>query len=629
MAKIIYLKPEQEITSLIGYLWQAEESEIVLVVPKNSALVQNHIALKILKREADSSEKEIIFVIRDKEERLLFERLGFQTRAFWPKDESAEAPEEEVLKEVSPEKYDSLIGRQLNLRRRGLVKTFRVNDIREPSLKAKESKKKSRELEIKEETEDLLLRHLSEKELEKEPELGIPQETADFKTKAESFFKSRKIKEPDFLEEAHQLLGEEETWPTGTAEKPFQKNKGIFLGISVFKKIKGGIHYLFFPVFSFKFLCLFLGSVLIISGLILYFVLPKAEIVITPKIEAVNQELAVLADKGITKIDSVSGKIPAQVIKIDKKESKEFLATGRRQFNEKAIGVISIYNEYSSSPQALVATTRFISEDGKVFRTAKSVTVPGAKIQEGEIIPSSIDVEVAADQAGVDYNISPGKFTIPGFKGTPKYEAFYGRSKTAMTGGAVGEAKIVSQEDFNKAKDEIWQSLEKSLDQEIKSQVPAGFKLLAEGLKKEIVSTESTAEVGGRAEKFTLTLKGTATVLIFDEKDILKLAEQDLSAQLGENKELLASATEIAYDKVEADFGKSQMNLKTQIKEKIVWKVEIDKLKDNIKGKKEQEIKGIFNQHEEIAQAKILLWPFWVRSVPENLGKIKITLNLD
>ncbi len=94
MAKIIYLKPEQEITSLIGYLWQAEESEIVLVVPKNSALVQNHIALKILRREAESSEKEIIFVIRDKEERLLLERLGFQTRAFWPKDESAEAPED-------------------------------------------------------------------------------------------------------------------------------------------------------------------------------------------------------------------------------------------------------------------------------------------------------------------------------------------------------------------------------------------------------------------------------------------------------------------------------------------------------------------------------------------------------
>jgi len=60
MAKLIYLKPNQDITSIIGYLWQTKEPEIALVAPKNSVLLENRIALKILKREADNCEKEII-----------------------------------------------------------------------------------------------------------------------------------------------------------------------------------------------------------------------------------------------------------------------------------------------------------------------------------------------------------------------------------------------------------------------------------------------------------------------------------------------------------------------------------------------------------------------------------------
>ncbi len=74
--------------------------------------------------------------------------------------------------------------------------------------------------------------------------------------------------------------------------------------------------------------------------------------------------------------------------------------------------------------------TRFLALDGKIFRLTKGITVPGAKIVEGKIIPSSIEAAVIADQPGEAYNIGPvSRFSIPGLKGTPKYEAFYAESK--------------------------------------------------------------------------------------------------------------------------------------------------------------------------------------------------------
>jgi len=103
----------------------------------------------------------------------------------------------------------------------------------------------------------------------------------------------------------------------------------------------------------------------------------------------------------------------------------------------KASGIITAFNEYGSEPQLLIASTRFLSSNGKIFRTTKDVYVPGAQLNDDEIIPSSIDVEVMADYLGAEYNISPSDFTIPGFKGTVKYESLYGKSNTAISGGSM------------------------------------------------------------------------------------------------------------------------------------------------------------------------------------------------
>jgi len=603
---MINLKPDDDITSVVEQLWDTGASKVYFVLPKKSAFLRNIIGLKLLKREAERLDKSVILITKDEVGREMVKRAGLIARAALPKSadedeatkEISEQPKakevgEEVLKEPSPASYESFLEEEVRLRReRAMHQAPSISDIKisksypQPSFISKTSRGESKQEEPIKESKSFFSKLFTERG---EDDL-------------DSFLKKPLKPEEDFTSVEEPLISEADILegPEHLSPKT-KKTLGQF--------------------FSLRFFSFF------VAAAALYFILPKAEIEIVPKSEVITQDFSVSADKAVVRLDSSQNKIPAQLIRLDKVESKSFVATGQRQLNEKATGIITIFNEFSSSPQALVEKTRFVSEGGKTFRITKSITVPGAKIEEGRIIASSIDATVVADQPGEDYNIGPSRFNIPGFQGSPKYEGFYGVSKNSMSGGAVGIMTVVSQEDFDQAKADLWQALKPVLDQEIKAQIPAGLKLSDEALRKEISSVESSVALGARGDNFTLTMKGTAMVMLFDEGDIFSLAAQKLSVSADENKLVDEEASQITYSETRVDFDRGQLNFKVKVAERLVWRVETNNLKRLIAGKNENEIKEIFNQRPEIEKARVLFWPFWVKKVPINLDKIKVGLS--
>jgi hypothetical protein len=640
MVKIINLQPEEEITSVVERLWETGEEEIFLVAPRESALLKNIIGLKLLKREAERLGKEIILITKDEVGREMAKRVGLSSRVSLPKQKEIKE-EEDVLKEVPSQDFESLLEKELKAKRKDVARGLPISEIRPKGrLTAEEKKFFPKEKELPEEIglppapEELIYK--------KKKDDYLPDSFSFAKLKEELkdesiSFGGEELAEKEDIESEPEAEEEELTFPVRMMtkeEKPEKKEKGKIFWFKHFlpkpKEISQHLKpshlkkHFTFPIFSTKFLFIFTGAVLLIAASVLFFILPKAEIEIKPKGQAINQDLVMVADKGISKPDFSQNRIPAQLIKLDKRESKEILCSGERQVNEKAKGIITVYNEYSSSPQTLVEKTRFVSEGGKIFRTTKTVNVPGAKIQEGKIVASSLDVDVEADQPGSEFNIAPSRFTIPGFTGTPKFNAFYGRSKSAMSGGASGLVKVVSQEDYDKAKNEIWESLQPSLDKEFKRQIPIELKMLDSALKEEISGIETSAAIGEIADKFTMTLKGTATVLLFDEKDVLATIQKKIATNLNESNELVVGQDQISYQEAIPDFSRGQLSFRAKVSGKIVWKINIEQLRKNIAGRSENEVRQIFNQHSEIDEARVLFWPFWVNSVPNNLDKIKI-----
>ncbi len=99
-----------------------------------------------------------------------------------------------------------------------------------------------------------------------------------------------------------------------------------------------------------------------------------------------------------------------------------------------ATGTVTIVNNYSAN-QPLVATTRLLSTEGVLFRTAETVTVPAG----GEV-----EVEVYADQAGSSGNIGPSKFEIVALWQGLK-DKIYATSATAMTGGVIKRVTMTNE----------------------------------------------------------------------------------------------------------------------------------------------------------------------------------------
>lgn len=109
--------------------------------------------------------------------------------------------------------------------------------------------------------------------------------------------------------------------------------------------------------------------------------------------------------------------------------------SGTLVWSKKATGKITVYNNYSTTPQRLILNTRFQSPDGRIYRLATSLMVPGKTIMNGKETPGSVDAVVIAEEEGAQYDIGPTRFTIPGYIGDPRYESMYGVSMEEITTG--------------------------------------------------------------------------------------------------------------------------------------------------------------------------------------------------
>src|SRR3989344_689360 len=352
--------------------------------------------------------------------------------------------------------------------------------------------------------------------------------------------------------------------------------------------------------------------------------LPKAEIQITAKKSVWEYHDSILTDKAAT-VNAKTATVPNQVFTQKKNADLKFPATGRKQISRKAGGLLTVYNSYSSEPQSLVASTRFVTPDGNVFRLEDKLTVPGAKIQSGKIIPSSIETKVIADQPGPDYNLGPiSVLTIPGFKGTPKYQGFYGELKGATAGGFVGEAAYPTDSDIAMAKQKLLETLKSSVLTDLQSQVPKEFKVLEDAVQFTILNQTVKTDTDEQGQ-FSIFGEGQGTVLAFREEDVLGILRQRAMENQGNQFEIMD--TELKYGLVRIDSKVGKMSFLVDFKANLRYIVDTVALLDKILGKPEIELKSTVFALPGVENPKVSLWPFWVKTVPINPERITIKVD--
>lgn len=385
------------------------------------------------------------------------------------------------------------------------------------------------------------------------------------------------------------------------------------------------------------------GLILISLGIVFlalagYFLIePAAEIEVWPKQELVYFEEEVIIDCSVEEIylplteEKEIYFLPGEIIKTEKVVSQEFSASGTKLKTAKARGIIRVYNNYSTYSQPLVATTRFVSAEGKLFRTPKRVVIPGASYQKGKLVPGSIDIEVVADQPGEEYNIGPSTFSIPGFAGTAKYTGFYAKSFSSMSGGMKKEVPQVSQADLDQAREILTEKALKESRTALENLL-SRMNLLTfpEAISQEIVEVTPWAEVGQEVDRFLFQVKAKSQALVFKKSDLEDFAQAYLRAKIfSQPKELQEDSLKIKYSLREIDLAKGKIFLNLEISGKIYQVFDYSSLRKAARNRKPEEIEEIIKNFPAINKSKVRLWPFWITRLPENSERIGINLHID
>ncbi len=605
--KIIHILKDDKPDEIISEFQNSDAEEVIFIFPNNSKFGQDEIHFRALEYEAKKLGKTVTVLsssdkIRDYSYKYKFQFVQ-SPKTYTPKSDT-EADIKEVEEDMphnesvhkDKEKYEHYPEEDKNEEDKesdDYLPDSRPHDLEEGASADEEEHKIRAELAVKKTLSDIVspggekdipIRHMKER--------GIPLEIRRY-DRSINKEQTGKIENIWF----------KKFWGSDRQPKKQPKKRNI----------------------SKRWLVVFLIISISALLLIIYSTFGSAQIIIKPQTQQLDFQIKVSASSSNSKVDQSFNVVPGEYFTVEQTESKTVQTTGQKEVAQKAKGKITVFNNFSSSSQPLVATTRFETADGLIFRTPKSIIVPGAVIENGVQKPGQIEIEVIADQVGEKYNIGPSDFTIPGLKGTPKFDKINARSESKMSGGIVGLANIVTEKDFNQAKEELKKNLFEKIKKDFKKK--ALNLVVIETPEPAITSFTASNQAEEAATELILSMTAKSSTVAFAEKDILELINSFV--QKTGDLVLIKESLNIEYKNPQINEKGQSLIFNIAVKVRAGAKIDENQIAQKLAGLKEKEIKELIHSIKEIETAKIILSPFWVSRIPKNPDKIKIKVQYE
>ncbi|MCK5413543.1 MAG: hypothetical protein KAI57_04185 [Candidatus Pacebacteria bacterium] len=571
----IFIETDEEIPSIINKINKCASSEVVLVIPAKALVLRSIINLKILKKRAEDVNKNISI--------LKTEDLGVNQNQSIKKDESSVVSS--VVKSID--------------------KTLDLNKNINNTVERKDVYQKD----------------------------NFHTENQDNKVKVFDIVK--KVQTPvldNDVESEHKIFEKEVNHYENEIDERFKKsfNDDKSNGHKrVVKNNKKRKKTIIVSALNSKLLVFFILMIIVTMSIAAFFMYQKADINIVLKKELVSHNFEFTGDESIGKIDINNNKIPLDIIKINSEESASYPTTGKKHIEEEASGKITVFNEYSSTPQRIVANTRFLSKtDNKLFRVRQAVTIPGFSRVEGVDIPGQIVITVYADKAGEEYNINPDAFHLPGLQGSAKYNSIYARSTKAMTGGINQEVAYFSESDYVTAKDKLVKLVKEKNEQDISNKISDEVADFSDLKEVGEIKVDTNIKVGEIAEDFEINVSMQSSIPIILKNDLSELVDRKVDEKLEKNKIVLENSRTFEVGDISTSED-GEVIIPVSTKQYIVAEIDIDKLKEEIANKNEKELTTYFNNINGIKSASISLEPKWINKIPSSYNKINITIDIN
>jgi len=452
--------------------------------------------------------------------------------------------------------------------------------------------------------EDVKINKISKKRI-------IPKEESHFSSRHYTVREFQKEEKREIEENEHRIdkyFNELSTENQIETKKKNFKRRGHF----PFKKI----------IYIFLFLIFIGGGIYFIGN---YF--QKADITTTSKRQMINYEnRQFVASKNVDEKG-----IDFEIMITSEKKPKKIILTDSKEASIKAKGSITLYNEFATTPQKLLAGTFVADEEGKTYKTDSVVTIPGYKLENKKIIPGQVVVNISAFLAGEAYNGSPLNFSITSFKGTPKYSKIYGKLNSPLAGGATGVMYFLSEKDLETIDKAAKVALKDYLLEKVKALVPPGYRLYP-----------SAYSFSYELDKNFLTKNPEAGVDVTGSLAVVLLKEQSLIDNIvkvslpGTPSNELKGIQIIDLANLSFDFANVGQTITKETDSfsflltgglEVIWNPDLEKLKEKLLGISKNEVSSIFKEDPGIASAEVKLFPPWKSYLPNDINKIFILVN--
>src|SRR3989339_562266 len=222
----------------------------------------------------------------------------------------------------------------------------------------------------------------------------------------------------------------------------------------------------------------------------------------------------------------------------------------------KAGGFVKLINQ-STKDQTLVATTRLLSSDNKLYRLSEKVIVPKN---------AEIRAWAEADLEGENFVAPAGKMMIPGLFPTLQ-EQIYGQSEGfSLTGTPIYQ---VTDNSLKNAQDKLQADVKNKFLEDINFALADNLKISADHIFAKFETISSSA-LGEKTPQTTIKQKVTLTALIFSPEDLKKASHAKYQAELSSNSKLLEILPDFSYKVTEVDLNTKQAIIETNFKDHIV-----------------------------------------------------------
>lgn len=354
--------------------------------------------------------------------------------------------------------------------------------------------------------------------------------------------------------------------------------------------------------------------VIVIGAVGVLYAFSGAKVEATPTTDNVN-----LAQASFTATPS-SGDLPFEVVTVNKVASKSVPAESTATVDQSAQGTITIYNTQAVA-QALVATTRFESPDGHIFRIHQAVSVPAGSASS----PGTLTATVYADKTGADYNIGPSNFTLPGLSGSKQFDQVYAKSTDPFTGGFSGTRPTVGQTTDDTQHAALQAALQADLASAVTSQAPAGYVFIKGGSFSTYEPQPDSVDTSGQV---VITEKGTVQAVVFPMDALARAVARQAVGGYADQPASLSGADGLTLTPpgTAVPAGTSTFTFTLSGGANVVWTVDATKVAAAIAGRTKAQADTILKTMPEIQKAILVLRPFWRSTFPSDPAKIDVVV---